>query len=145
MSSTGGGKSKGGRGKPKSTKSVSRSSKAGLQFPVSQIAHFLRPESSLVVIVKFLTRMLLEKEKMSKWRLDLKKRQFMVSTSSPSSSGLGPTNSIKSEEEEDDITIGGRVSSSPEGNFDLSSPETPSMTVWGWFGNTSHDACADVD
>ncbi|KAK3007899.1 hypothetical protein RJ639_013044, partial [Escallonia herrerae] len=42
MSSTGGGKSKGGRGKPKSTKSVSRSSKAGLQFPVGRIARFLK-------------------------------------------------------------------------------------------------------
>ncbi|KAK2994404.1 hypothetical protein RJ640_029519 [Escallonia rubra] len=79
---------------------------------------------------EFLTRMLLEKEKMSKWRLDLKKRRLLVSTSSPSSSGLGLTNSIKSEEEEDDSTMGGGVSSSPEGNFDLSSPETPSTTVW---------------
>lgn len=33
---------KGGRGKPKSTKSVSRSSKAGLQFPVGRIARFLK-------------------------------------------------------------------------------------------------------
>jgi histone H2A len=32
---------KGGRGKPK-TKSVSRSSKAGLQFPVGRIARFLK-------------------------------------------------------------------------------------------------------
>ncbi|KAK3017978.1 hypothetical protein RJ639_002735 [Escallonia herrerae] len=46
MSSTGGGKSKGGRGKPKSTKSVSRSSKIGLQFPVGVIARFLRPKST---------------------------------------------------------------------------------------------------
>ncbi|CAA3033183.1 histone H2AX [Olea europaea subsp. europaea] len=33
---------KGGRGKPKSSKSVSRSSKAGLQFPVGRIARFLK-------------------------------------------------------------------------------------------------------
>nr|KAJ0214742.1 hypothetical protein LSAT_V11C400211030 [Lactuca sativa] len=33
---------KGGRGKPKTTKSVSRSSKAGLQFPVGRIARFLK-------------------------------------------------------------------------------------------------------
>ncbi|KAK3017980.1 hypothetical protein RJ639_002737 [Escallonia herrerae] len=46
MSSTRVGKSKGCRGKPKSTKSVSRSSKAGLQFPVGRITRFLRPEST---------------------------------------------------------------------------------------------------
>lgn len=34
--------SKGGRGKPKATKSVSRSQKAGLQFPVGRIARFLK-------------------------------------------------------------------------------------------------------
>ncbi|XP_030486078.2 histone H2AX [Cannabis sativa] len=33
---------KGGRGKPKANKSVSRSSKAGLQFPVGRIARFLK-------------------------------------------------------------------------------------------------------
>ncbi|KAI7749573.1 hypothetical protein M8C21_030108 [Ambrosia artemisiifolia] len=33
---------KGGRGKGKSSKSVSRSSKAGLQFPVGRIARFLK-------------------------------------------------------------------------------------------------------
>nr|XP_043605958.1 histone H2AX [Erigeron canadensis] len=33
---------KGGRGKAKNTKSVSRSSKAGLQFPVGRIARFLK-------------------------------------------------------------------------------------------------------
>ncbi|KAK7378299.1 hypothetical protein VNO80_03738 [Phaseolus coccineus] len=33
---------KGGRGKPKTTKSVSRSSKAGLQFPVGRIARYLK-------------------------------------------------------------------------------------------------------
>ncbi|KAI9185530.1 hypothetical protein LWI28_008173 [Acer negundo] len=37
-----GGSTKGGRGKPKSTKSVSRSSKAGLQFPVGRNARFLK-------------------------------------------------------------------------------------------------------
>lgn len=43
MSSGGGsGTTKGGRGKPKATKSVSRSSKAGLQFPVGRIARFLK-------------------------------------------------------------------------------------------------------
>lgn len=36
------GSTKGGRGKPKSSKSVSRSSKAGLQFPVGRIARFLK-------------------------------------------------------------------------------------------------------
>eukprot|EP00252_Welwitschia_mirabilis_P022933 TRINITY_DN6355_c0_g5_i1.p1 TRINITY_DN6355_c0_g5~~TRINITY_DN6355_c0_g5_i1.p1 ORF type:complete len:140 (+),score=31.32 TRINITY_DN6355_c0_g5_i1:86-505(+) len=40
MSSTG--SAKGGRGKAKSTKSVSRSQKAGLQFPVGRIARFLK-------------------------------------------------------------------------------------------------------
>ena len=40
--SSGGGSTKGGRGKPKSTKSVSRSSKAGLKFPVGRIARFLK-------------------------------------------------------------------------------------------------------
>ncbi|CAL5357557.1 unnamed protein product [Camellia sinensis] len=40
MSSTG--TTKGGRGKPKSSKSVSRSQKAGLQFPVGRIARFLK-------------------------------------------------------------------------------------------------------
>lgn len=38
----GGGSTKGGRGKPKASKSVSRSSKAGLQFPVGRIARFLK-------------------------------------------------------------------------------------------------------
>lgn len=38
----GSGSTKGGRGKPKSSKSVSRSSKAGLQFPVGRIARFLK-------------------------------------------------------------------------------------------------------
>lgn len=33
---------KGGRGKAKSSKSVSRSQKAGLQFPVGRIARFLK-------------------------------------------------------------------------------------------------------
>ena len=33
---------KGGRGKSKDTKSVSRSSKAGLQFPVGRVARFLK-------------------------------------------------------------------------------------------------------
>jgi histone H2A len=33
---------KGGRGKPKATKSVSRSQKAGLQFPVGRVARFLK-------------------------------------------------------------------------------------------------------
>ncbi|KDP21535.1 hypothetical protein JCGZ_22006 [Jatropha curcas] len=37
-----GGSTKGGRGKPKSSKSVSRSQKAGLQFPVGRIARFLK-------------------------------------------------------------------------------------------------------
>ena len=38
----GGASTKGGRGKPKATKSVSRSHKAGLQFPVGRIARFLK-------------------------------------------------------------------------------------------------------
>ena len=42
MSSTAAGSTKGGRGKPKSSKSVSRSQKAGLQFPVGRIARFLK-------------------------------------------------------------------------------------------------------
>ncbi|CAN0897529.1 Probable histone H2AXb, partial [Linum grandiflorum] len=42
MSSGAAGSTKGGRGKGKSTKSVSRSSKAGLQFPVGRIARFLK-------------------------------------------------------------------------------------------------------
>ncbi|KAK3193942.1 hypothetical protein Dsin_025252 [Dipteronia sinensis] len=42
VSQDSGGSTKGGRGKPKSTKSVSRSSKAGLQFPVGRIARFLK-------------------------------------------------------------------------------------------------------
>jgi len=33
---------KGGRGRPKTTKSVSRSSKAGLQFPVGRVARYLK-------------------------------------------------------------------------------------------------------
>lgn len=41
MSSTGA-STKGGRGKPKASKSVSRSQKAGLQFPVGRIARFLK-------------------------------------------------------------------------------------------------------
>ncbi|CAE5960345.1 unnamed protein product [Arabidopsis arenosa] len=41
-SGAGSGTTKGGRGKPKATKSVSRSSKAGLQFPVGRIARFLK-------------------------------------------------------------------------------------------------------
>ncbi|KAK7861116.1 histone h2ax [Quercus suber] len=41
MSSTGG-SMKGGRGKPKSSKSVFRSQKARLQFPVGHIARFLK-------------------------------------------------------------------------------------------------------
>lgn len=41
MSSTGR-PTKGGRGKPKASKSVSRSQKAGLQFPVGRIARFLK-------------------------------------------------------------------------------------------------------
>ncbi|CDP15826.1 unnamed protein product [Coffea canephora] len=36
------GSTKGGRGKPKASKSVSRSQKAGLQFPVGRIARFLK-------------------------------------------------------------------------------------------------------
>lgn len=42
--SSGGGSGKGGagRGKQKASKSVSRSSKAGLQFPVGRIARFLK-------------------------------------------------------------------------------------------------------
>jgi hypothetical protein len=32
----------GGRGKPKGTKAVSRSSKAGLQFPVGRVARYLK-------------------------------------------------------------------------------------------------------
>nr|XP_017249505.1 PREDICTED: histone H2AX-like [Daucus carota subsp. sativus] len=42
MSSTGAGKGIAGRGKSKGTKSVSRSQKAGLQFPVGRIARFLK-------------------------------------------------------------------------------------------------------
>lgn len=42
MSGKESGTTKGGRGKPKATKSVSRSSKAGLQFPVGRIARFLK-------------------------------------------------------------------------------------------------------
>ena len=41
-SKEGGASTKGGRGKPKATKSVSRSHKAGLQFPVGRIARFLK-------------------------------------------------------------------------------------------------------
>nr|GFD31084.1 histone H2AX-like [Tanacetum cinerariifolium] len=33
---------KGGRGKPKSSKSMSRSQKAGIKFPVGRIARFLK-------------------------------------------------------------------------------------------------------
>ena len=40
--SSAGGNAKGGRGKPKASKSVSRSQKAGLQFPVGRIARFLK-------------------------------------------------------------------------------------------------------
>ncbi len=36
------GKGKGGRGKAKGTKAVSRSVRAGLQFPVGRISRFLR-------------------------------------------------------------------------------------------------------
>ncbi len=42
MSSTTTTTTKGGRGKPKATKSVSRSQKAGLQFLVGQVAWFLK-------------------------------------------------------------------------------------------------------
>lgn len=42
MSSTAAASTKGGRGKPKASKSVSRSHKAGLQFPVGRIARFLK-------------------------------------------------------------------------------------------------------
>ncbi|RRT82008.1 hypothetical protein BHE74_00020522 [Ensete ventricosum] len=42
MSSTGGTAAKGGRGKPKASKSISRSQKAGLQFPVGRIARYLK-------------------------------------------------------------------------------------------------------
>ncbi|KAI3863867.1 hypothetical protein MKW98_031459, partial [Papaver atlanticum] len=42
MSSPAAKTTKGGRGKPKATKSVTRSSKAGLQFPVGRIARFLK-------------------------------------------------------------------------------------------------------
>ncbi|XP_031122915.1 histone H2AX-like [Ipomoea triloba] len=35
-------KSTGGRGKPKASKSVTRSSKAGLQFPVGRVARYLK-------------------------------------------------------------------------------------------------------
>lgn len=42
MDSTTAATKKGGRGKPKAVKSVSRSSKAGLQFPVGRIARFLK-------------------------------------------------------------------------------------------------------
>ncbi|KAJ6762820.1 HISTONE H2A [Salix purpurea] len=41
-SKEGGASTKGGRGKPKATKSVSRSHKAGLQFPVGRIASYLK-------------------------------------------------------------------------------------------------------
>ncbi|KAB5556302.1 hypothetical protein DKX38_007211 [Salix brachista] len=41
-SKEGGASTKGGRGKPKASKSVSRSHKAGLQFPVGRIARFLK-------------------------------------------------------------------------------------------------------
>lgn len=41
-STTASAKSTAGRGKPKATKSISRSSKAGLQFPVGRIARFLK-------------------------------------------------------------------------------------------------------
>ena len=41
MSSTGG-STKGGRGKPKASKSVSRSQRAGLDFPVGRVAQFLK-------------------------------------------------------------------------------------------------------
>jgi len=42
MSSAAATTTKGGRGKPKATKSVTRSQKAGLQFPVGRIARFLK-------------------------------------------------------------------------------------------------------
>jgi histone H2A len=44
MSSKGGAaaSTRGGRGKPKASKAVSRSQKAGLQFPVGRIARFLK-------------------------------------------------------------------------------------------------------
>ncbi|CAI9107951.1 OLC1v1007447C1 [Oldenlandia corymbosa var. corymbosa] len=43
MTSTGATKSTGGgEGKPKAAKSVSRSSKAGLQFPVGRVVRFLK-------------------------------------------------------------------------------------------------------
>ena len=42
MSSTGATAGGGGRGKTKASKSVSRSQKAGLQFPVGRIARFLK-------------------------------------------------------------------------------------------------------
>ena len=41
-SKEGGAPTKGGRGKPKASKSVSRSQKAALQFPVGKIARFLK-------------------------------------------------------------------------------------------------------
>ncbi|KAB2616172.1 histone H2AX-like [Pyrus ussuriensis x Pyrus communis] len=42
MSSTAETTTKAGRGKPRTTKSVSRSQKAGLQFPVGRVARFLK-------------------------------------------------------------------------------------------------------
>ncbi|KAL0458018.1 UNVERIFIED_CONTAM: Histone H2AX [Sesamum latifolium] len=42
MSTTGTASTKGSRGKSKASKHVSRSSKAGLQFPVGRIARFLK-------------------------------------------------------------------------------------------------------
>ncbi|RWW09648.1 hypothetical protein GW17_00026850 [Ensete ventricosum] len=40
MSSTGGTAAEGGRGKPKASKSITRSQKAGLQFPVGRISRY---------------------------------------------------------------------------------------------------------
>ncbi|RWW75639.1 hypothetical protein BHE74_00016327 [Ensete ventricosum] len=46
MSSTGGTAAEGGRGKPKASKSITRSQKAGLQFPVGRISRYRTASTS---------------------------------------------------------------------------------------------------
>ncbi len=47
------GKGKGGRGKKKGTKAISKSSRAGLQFPVGRVSRFLRKGTSCSLLCFF--------------------------------------------------------------------------------------------